>query len=100
VALRYFNIFGPWQDPEGEYAAVIPKFIDLMLAGERPVIYGDGEQSRDFTYIDNAVQANVLAAEGDVTGEAFNVGTGGNVTVNEGRRTAGVRTRGRIRGGS
>jgi nucleoside-diphosphate-sugar epimerase len=83
VALRYFNIFGPRQDPNGAYAAVIPKFIDLMLDGERPVIYGDGEQSRDFTFIDNAVQANVLAAEGDVTGEAFNVGTGGRVTVNE-----------------
>jgi len=82
VALRYFNIFGPRQDPEGEYAAVIPKFIALMLDGERPVIYGDGEQSRDFTYIENAVQANILAAEGDVTGEAFNVGTGGRVTVN------------------
>lgn len=83
VALRYFNIFGPWQDPEGDYAAVIPKFITLMLDEERPVIYGDGEQSRDFTYIDNAIQANVRAAEGDVTGEAFNVGTGGRVTVNE-----------------
>lgn len=83
AALRYFNIFGPRQDPEGEYAAVIPKFINLMLDGEQPVIYGDGEQSRDFTYIDNAVQANILAAEGDVTGEAFNVGTGGRVTVNE-----------------
>jgi nucleoside-diphosphate-sugar epimerase len=54
-----------------------------MLDGDRPVIFGDGEQSRDFTFIDNAVQANVLAAEGDVTGEAFNVGTGGRVTVNE-----------------
>jgi nucleoside-diphosphate-sugar epimerase len=83
VALRYFNIFGPRQDPNGEYAAVIPKFIDLLLRGERPVIYGDGEQSRDFTYIDNAVQANVLAAEGDVTGEAFNVACGGRVTINE-----------------
>ena len=83
VALRYFNIFGPRQDPEGEYAAVIPKFVSLMLDGDRPVIFGDGEQSRDFTYVDNAVQANVLAAEGDVTGEAFNVGTGGRVTVNE-----------------
>jgi len=83
VALRYFNIFGPGQDPEGEYAAVIPKFIDLMLARDRPVIYGDGEQSRDFTYIENAIQANIKAAEGDVTGEAFNVGTGGRVTVNE-----------------
>lgn len=82
VALRYFNIFGPHQDPDGEYAAVIPKFIDLMLDGEKPVIYGDGKQSRDFTYIDNAVEANILAAEGDVTGEAFNVGTGGRVTIN------------------
>lgn len=83
VALRYFNIFGPRQDPNGEYAAVIPKFIELMLNGEQPVIYGDGEQSRDFTYIDNAIQANVLAAESDVTGEVFNVGTGGRVTINE-----------------
>ena len=83
VALRYFNVFGPRQDPEGQYAAVIPKFVSLMLDGERPVIFGDGEQSRDFTYIDNAVQANVLAAEGDVTGEAFNVGTGRRVTINE-----------------
>ena len=83
VALRYFNVFGPRQDPEGQYAAVIPRFVSLMLDGDRPVIFGDGHQSRDFTYIDNAVQANVLAAEGDVTGEAFNVGTGGRVTVNE-----------------
>lgn len=83
VALRYFNVFGPHQDPEGEYAAVIPKFIRLMLDGERPVIYGDGEQSRDFTYIENVVQANVLAAEGDVTGEVFNVGCGGRATINE-----------------
>ena len=83
VALRYFNVFGPRQDPEGQYAAVIPKFVSLMLDGDRPVIFGDGHQSRDFTYIDNAVQANVLAAEGGVTGEAFNVGTGRRVTVNE-----------------
>ncbi|WP_353635035.1 SDR family oxidoreductase [Halobacterium sp. NMX12-1] len=83
TALRYFNIFGPRQDPNGDYAAVIPKFISLMLDGERPVIYGDGEQSRDFTFIDNAVQANILAAESDVTGEAFNVGCGGRVTINE-----------------
>lgn len=83
AALRYFNIFGPRQDPNGDYAAVIPKFIALMLDGKQPVIYGDGEQSRDFTYIDNAVQANLLAAESDVTGEAYNVGCGGRVTVNE-----------------
>lgn len=83
AALRYFNVFGPRQDPNGDYAAVIPKFIDLMLDGERPVIYGDGEQSRDFTFIDNVVQANILAAKGDATGEAFNVGCGGRATVNE-----------------
>lgn len=83
VALRYFNVFGPRQDPSGEYAAVIPKFVDLMLDGERPVIFGDGEQSRDFSYIDNVVQADILSAEEDVTGEVFNVGCGGQVTVNE-----------------
>jgi len=83
VVLRYFNVFGPYQDPHGEYAAVIPKFIRLMLEGERPVIYGDGEQSRDFTYIENVIQANVLAAEGEVTGEVFNVACGGRVTINE-----------------
>jgi nucleoside-diphosphate-sugar epimerase len=83
AALRYFNIFGPRQDPNGDYAAVIPKFISLMLDGEYPIIYGDGEQSRDFTFIDNAVQANILAAERDVTGETFNVGCGGRITINE-----------------
>lgn len=83
IALRYFNIFGPRQDPHGEYAAVVPKFINLMLAGEAPTIYGDGEQSRDFTYVDNVVEANILAAESDVSGEVFNIGYGGRVTVNE-----------------
>lgn len=83
VALRYFNVFGPGQDPEGEYAAVIPKFIERMTSGQPPVIYGDGEQSRDFTYIDNVIQANIRSAEGDVTGEAFNVACGGRVTINE-----------------
>jgi UDP-N-acetylglucosamine 4-epimerase len=83
VALRYFNVFGPRQDPDGEYAAVVPKFIRLMLDGERPVIYGDGEQSRDFTYIENVIDANILAAEGDVTGEAFNVACGDRFTINE-----------------
>lgn len=83
MALRYFNIFGPRQDPNGEYAAVIRKFISLLLDGDQPVIYGDGEQSRDFTFIDNAVQANILAAERDVTGEAFNVGCGDRITINE-----------------
>lgn len=83
VSLRYFNVFGPRQDPEGEYAAVVPKFICRMLEGEPPIVYGDGEQSRDFTYVDNAVRANVLAAESDVSGEAFNVACGERVTVNE-----------------
>jgi nucleoside-diphosphate-sugar epimerase len=82
VALRYFNVFGPDQNPEGQYAAVIPKFIRLMLAGERPTIFGDGEQSRDFTFIENALQANIKAAESDCAGEALNVACGGNVTVN------------------
>jgi UDP-glucose 4-epimerase len=63
VSLRYFNVFGPHQDPTSEYAAVIPKFIRLILRGERPVIYGDGAQSRDFTYIDNVVSANLLACK-------------------------------------
>lgn len=83
AALRYFNIFGPRQDPNGDYAAVIPKFISLMLNGERPVIYGDGEQSRDFTFVDNAVQANILATKGDTNGEAFNIGCADRVTINE-----------------
>ena len=83
AALRYFNVYGPRQDPEGDYAAVVPKFISLMLDGQRPVIYGDGEQSRDFTYIDNVVQANILAAESDVNGDVFNVARNDRVTVNE-----------------
>ena len=83
MALRYFNVFGPRQDPEGDYAAVIPKFVGLMLSGERPVIYGDGEQSRDFTYIENVIEANVLAAEGDASGEVFNAACGDRITVNE-----------------
>ncbi len=83
IALRYFNIFGPRQDPEGEYAAVIPKFIQLMRNGDRPVIYGDGEQSRDFTYIDSVVHANVLAAESDTTGIAVNVARGDRITITE-----------------
>lgn len=83
VALRYFNIFGPGQSPEGEYAAVIPKFVNLMLDGQRPIIYGDGEQSRDFTYVRNAVDANRLAADSSVEGEMFNVACGQRTTINE-----------------
>jgi UDP-glucose 4-epimerase len=84
VALRYFNIFGPKQDPASQYAAVIPKFITSLLDGTPPVVFGDGEQSRDFTYIDNCVQANILAATSDkICGDYFNVACGGQFTLNE-----------------
>jgi len=86
VCLRYFNIFGPRQDPTSQYSAVLAKFITLMLRGERPTIYGDGEQSRDFNYIDNAVAANLLAVtapEADVAGETFNIATGRRYNLNE-----------------
>jgi nucleoside-diphosphate-sugar epimerase len=77
VALRYFNVFGPRQDPESEYAAVIPKFITRMMARKQPLIYGDGAQTRDFTYIENIVTANLLAAErGQCLGEVMNISTG------------------------
>ncbi|MFA0776673.1 MAG: hypothetical protein PVTTEEND_000387 [Candidatus Fervidibacter sp.] len=84
VSLRYFNIFGPRQDPTSQYAAVIPRFITALLRGERPTIYGDGEQTRDFTFVDNCVQANLLAATAEgVAGEVFNVGAGKQTSVNE-----------------
>jgi nucleoside-diphosphate-sugar epimerase len=86
VALRYFNIFGPRQDPSSPYSGVIAKFITQMLAGQQPTIFGDGEQSRDFTYIDNAVEANLLACKApaqQVAGKVFNVATGRRVTLNE-----------------
>jgi UDP-glucose 4-epimerase len=82
VALRYFNIFGPRQDPESQYAAVIPRFITALLGGTSPTVYGDGLQSRDFTYVDNVVNANLLAAEAEgVAGRAFNVACGGRYTL-------------------
>lgn len=85
IALRYFNIFGPRQDPESQYAAVIPKFIVAAKRGEAPTIFGDGEQTRDFTYVANAVRANMLAiaAPTDACGEVYNVGCGDRVTLNE-----------------
>jgi len=84
VALRYFNIFGPHQDPKSEYAAVVPRFITAFQANRPPTVYGDGEQSRDFTYIDNCVQANLLAATADsMVGQAFNVGCGAQFTLNQ-----------------
>jgi UDP-N-acetylglucosamine 4-epimerase len=85
VGLRYFNVVGPRQDPEGPYAAVIPRWIAAMRAGECPTIYGDGETSRDFCPVANVVQANLLAAiSGDVTnGNVYNIALGGRTTLNE-----------------
>jgi nucleoside-diphosphate-sugar epimerase len=84
VALRYFNVFGPRQDPLSQYAAVIPNFILACTGGERPVIHGDGEQSRDFTYVANVVDANVLAMDAPaVGGRVFNIACGVRITLNE-----------------
>ncbi|QDT53747.1 UDP-glucose 4-epimerase [Caulifigura coniformis] len=84
VRLRYFNVFGPRQDPKSPYSAVIPLFASAMAAGRRPKIFGDGEQSRDFVYIDNVVQANIRAATTPgVSGRVFNVGSGESITVNQ-----------------
>lgn len=83
VGLRYFNVFGPYQDPQSDYAAVIPRFVSRMLAGERPIIYGDGEQSRDFTFVHNVVTANFLAADAEATGLAMNIACGERFTLNE-----------------
>ncbi len=82
VSLRYFNVFGPRQDPGSDYAAVIPKFVTTMLARGRPTIFGDGGQTRDFCHVDNVVQANLLAAEArGAAGMVFNVGTGVSVDL-------------------
>lgn len=84
VSLRYFNVFGPRQDPSSEYSGVVSRFISALLSGEQPVIYGDGEQSRDFTYIDNVVAANFSAAEAkDATGKVINVANGASITLNQ-----------------
>lgn len=84
VSLRYFNVFGPRQDPTSQYAAVIPIFIMQMLKGESPQVHGDGKQSRDFSYIDDVVRANLLSCtQPNITGEAFNVAGGGCVSVLE-----------------
>lgn len=85
VVLRYFNVFGPYQDPTSHYSGVMALFCRKMLAGEPPTIYGDGEQSRDFTYIDNVVHANLLAAHASaqkVSGQVMNIATGFRVTLN------------------
>ena len=83
TALRYFNVFGPRQDPNGEYAAVIPKFIRLMKNGGRPVIYGDGDQSRDFIFIEDVVQANRRAITSSNSQGIYNIGSGSRRTINE-----------------
>jgi len=85
VALRYFNVFGPRQDPASEYAAVVPRFITAIKSGSRPTIYGDGEQTRDFTFIRNVVQANLLAARanGNAQGRAFNIACGDRISLND-----------------
>lgn len=84
ISLRYFNIFGPKQDPNSLYSAVIPKFIDALLQGRPPIIFGDGEQSRDFTYIENVVQANLLAMSAEhLHGEAINIACGKRISLNQ-----------------
>jgi UDP-glucose 4-epimerase len=86
VCLRYFNIFGPRQDPNSPYSGVLARFITCMLRGQQPTIFGDGEQSRDFTYVDNAVAANLLACTAPASqavGRVFNVGTGHQATLNQ-----------------
>lgn len=86
VALRYFNVFGPRQDPQSMYAAVIPRFITALLHGEAPTIYGDGEQTRDFTYVGNVIAGNLRAAEAPanmVAGQIFNLAAGGQTSLND-----------------
>ncbi|MDD5306743.1 MAG: SDR family oxidoreductase [Deltaproteobacteria bacterium] len=84
VALRYFNVFGPRQDPSGAYAAAIPRLLARILCKERPVIFGDGEQTRDFCHVDNVVEANLAAcrAPAEADGRAFNIGAGGRISLN------------------
>ena len=84
VSLRYFNVFGPGQDPNSEYSAVIPKFINALLASQPVTIYGDGEQSRDFTYVENVVDANLAAMRADdAAGKVFNIGCGERITLSQ-----------------
>jgi nucleoside-diphosphate-sugar epimerase len=86
VALRYFNVFGPRQDPQSMYAAAIPRFITALLRGEAPTIYGDGEQTRDFTYVGNVIAGNLRAAEAPankVAGQIFNLAAGGQTSLND-----------------
>ncbi len=82
ISLRYFNVFGPRQDPKSQYAAVIPIFIDKLLKNESPIIYGDGEQTRDFVSVKDVVDANLLSAHSSETG-VFNIGLGKSTTINQ-----------------
>lgn len=82
VCLRYFNVYGPGQDPNSQYAAVIPRFIGGILDGEPPIIFGDGEQTRDFTFVSDVVTANILAIKDDASG-VFNISTGQKITINK-----------------
>jgi nucleoside-diphosphate-sugar epimerase len=84
VSLRYFNVFGPRQDPTSQYSGVVSRFISALLSDETPMIFGDGEQSRDFTYIENVVAANLSAADAkDASGKVINVANGERITLNE-----------------
>jgi len=84
VCLRYFNVFGPRQDPHSQYSGVLAKFCTAFLENTEPVVFGDGEQTRDFTYIDNVVQANLLASEAPAAnGKVFNIGTGARISLNQ-----------------
>ncbi len=100
VALRYFNVFGPRQDPRSQYAAVIPRFITAFLAGEKPTVYGDGTQTRDFTYVGNVVDGTLSAVQADgIAGKTFNIACGEQVSINrllgELRKLTGVDTEAR-----
>ena len=84
ISLRYFNVFGPRQNPNSQYAAVIPAFVTHMLRGARPIVFGDGQQSRDFCYIENVANANLLALEAEkLRGEVVNIACGECITLNE-----------------
>jgi len=83
VCLRYFNVFGPWQDPNSQYSAAIPKFVIALLSGKSPTIYGDGTQTRDFTFVENVVEANLLACQAKgAAGQVFNIGCGRSTSIN------------------
>ncbi|NYB52820.1 MAG: SDR family oxidoreductase [Methanobacteriaceae archaeon] len=82
ISLRYFNVFGPRQDPNSQYAAVIPKFIDAYIHNEKPVIFGDGKQTRDFIYVKDVVNANIIAAESNITG-VYNIASGEVISINQ-----------------